>query len=30
MAMTNAMKEAIWLQGLLNDLRIDQELSKIN
>jgi len=29
MAMTEAMKEAIWLQGLL-DLRIDQHLLKIN
>jgi len=25
-----AMKEAIWLQGLLDDLRIDQDLLKIN
>jgi len=24
------MKEAIWLQGLLNDLGIDQDLLKIN
>jgi len=30
MAMTEAMKEAIWLQRLLDDLRIDQDLLKIN
>jgi len=30
MAMTEAMKEAIWLQGLLDDLEIDQDLLKIN
>ena len=30
MTMTEAMKEAIWLQGLLDDLRIDQDLLKIN
>jgi len=30
MAMTEAMKEAIWPQGLLDDLRIDQDLLKIN
>ena len=30
MAMTEAMKEAIWLQGLLDDLGIDQYLLKIN
>ena len=30
MAMTEVMKEAIWLQGLLDDLRIDQDLLKIN
>ena len=30
MAMTEAIKEAIWLQGLLDDLRIDQDLLKIN
>ena len=30
MAMTQVMKEAIWLQGLLDDLRIDQDLLKIN
>ena len=30
MAMTEAMKEAIWLQGLLDDLGIDQDLLKIN
>ena len=28
--MTGAMKEAIWLQGLLDDLGIDQDLWKIN
>ena len=28
--MTKAMKEAIWLQGLLDDLRIEQDLLKIN
>ena len=30
MAMTEAMKEAIWLQWLLHDLRIDQDLLQIN
>ena len=30
MAMTEAMKETIWLQGLLDDLGIDQDLLKIN
>ena len=30
MAMTKAMKEAIWLQGLLDDLEIDQNPLKIN
>jgi len=30
MVMTEAMKEAIWLQGLLDNLGIDQELLKIN
>ena len=30
MAMMEAMKEAIWLQGLLDDLGIDQDLLKIN
>ena len=30
MAMTEAMKEAIWLQELLDDLGIDQELLTIN
>jgi len=30
MVMTEAMKEAIWLQGLLDDLGIDQDLLKIN
>jgi len=30
MAMTKAMKEAIWLQGFLDDLEIDQDLLKIN
>ena len=30
MAMTEVMKEAIWLQGLLDDLRIEQNLLKIN
>jgi len=30
MAMTEAMKEAIWLQGLHDDLRIEQDLLKIN
>jgi len=29
MAMTEAIKEAIWLQGLLDDLGIDQDLLKI-
>ena len=28
--MTEAMKEAIWLQELLDDLGIDQDLLKIN
>ena len=30
MTMTEAMKEAIWLQGLLDDLGIAQDLLKIN
>ena len=30
MAMMKVMKEAIWLQMLLNDLRIDQDLLKTN
>jgi len=30
MAMTEAIKKAIWLQGLLDDLEIDQDLLKIN
>ena len=30
MAMIEAMKEAIWLQGLLDDLRIDHDLLKVN
>ena len=30
MAMTDAMKEPIWLQGLLDDLGIDKDLLKIN
>ena len=30
MAMIEAMKEVIWLQGLLDDLGIDQDLLKIN
>ena len=30
MALTEAMKEAIWLQGLLDNLGIDQDLLKIN
>jgi len=30
MVMTEAMKEAIWLQWLLDDLGIDQDLLKIN
>ena len=30
MAMTEAMKETIWLQGLLDDLEIDHDLLKIN
>jgi len=30
MPMTEAMKEVIWLQGLLDDLGIDQDLLKIN
>ena len=30
MAMTEAMKEAIWFQGLLDDLGVDQDLLKIN
>ena len=30
MAMTEAMKEAIWLQGLLDDVGIDHDLLKIN
>ena len=30
MAITEAMKEVIWLQGLLDDFGIDQNLLKIN
>ena len=30
MAMMEAMKEAIWLQGLLDDLGIDRDLLKLN
>jgi len=30
MAMTEAMKEVIWLQGLFDDLGIDQDMLKIN
>ena len=30
MAMMEAMKVTIWLQGLLDDLRIDQDLLKSN
>jgi len=30
MAMTEAIKEAIWLQGLLNDLGIKEDFLKIN
>ena len=30
MAMTEAMKEAIWLQGLLDDLGVEQDMLKIN
>ena len=30
MAMTEAMKEAIWLQGLLDDLGVEQDILKIN
>ena len=30
MTMMKAMKEAIWLQGLFDDLEIDQDLLKIN
>ena len=30
MTMIEVMKEAIWLQGLLDDLGIDQDLQKIN
>ena len=30
MVMTEAKKEAIWLQELLDDLGIDQDLLKIN
>ena len=30
MAMTEAIKEAIWLQGLLDELGIEQDLLKIN
>jgi len=30
MVMMEAIKEAIWLQGLLDDLGIDQDLLKIN
>ena len=30
MSMTEAMKEAIWLQGLLDDLGVEQDLLRIN
>ena len=30
MVMTEAMKEAVWLQGFLDDLGIDHDLLKIN
>jgi len=30
MIMTKAVKEAIWLQGLLDDLGIDHDLLKID
>jgi len=30
MTMTEAVKEAIWHQGLLDDLRIDHDILKIN
>jgi len=30
MALTEAMKEAIWLQGLLDDLGVEQEILKIH
>ena len=30
MAMTQAMKKAIWIQGLFDNLRNDQDLLKIN
>ena len=30
MARTEAMKETIWLQGLLDDLGVEQDLLKIN
>ena len=30
MIITEAIKGTIWLQGLLNDLKIDQDLLKIN
>jgi len=30
MVITEAIKEAIWLQGLLDDLRIEYDLFKIN
>jgi len=30
MAITEAMKETIWFQGLLDDLRIEHDLLKIN
>ena len=30
MTMTEVMKEAIWLQGLLDDLGIEQDMLKIN
>jgi len=30
MAMTEAMKGAIWLQGLLDDLGIEYDILKIN
>ena len=30
MTMTEAMKEAIWLQGLVDDLGIEQDFLKVN
>jgi len=29
MALTEAVKEAIWLQGLMNDLGIEQDLLRV-